>query len=389
MLAKQGDIRFEVVKVCDLIYFMENFFRNSVGQVMAPISRRRAIGMAHNPFADSDDPGLIVAYDREKVIAHYCLVPGFLETSEGRSKVIWGSALYVHPSYRSGGQVFLNLIRTVFSFETDFVISGFTEDVHQIYKALDFREPKPLETCTLNISKLDLFGSALWLARDRGKISESLSKLAARVAPAMRLLVYRPVKALYFDRLARVAKKQLERIRFCEVQRVQARAETPRTAPHFVRGTQSVNWMLEYPWIAEGAAPTDPPYYFFDYREEFFRYYAIEFDNPEGELAGYLTFSIQSGAGRTELKLTDFSVRNQKDLATVFWIAALYAARHGVDHFEAAFALHPFMIQMPFSRFLVRSGRRHYLCHLIEGGALEKVIGQLDLQYGDGDCAFT
>jgi hypothetical protein len=173
------------------------------------------------------------------------------------------------------------------------------------------------------------------------------------------------------------------------VQEVQAQAETQSRLPHFVRGPKAVNWMLNYPWVMEGARPSDPPYYFCDYREDSFRYYAIEFDSTDGSLAGYLTFSIQAGEGRTELKLTDFSVRNQKDLGTVFWIAALYAARHGVDHFEAASAVSPFMTQIPLARFLVRSGRRHYLCHLIEGGALEKVIDQLELQYGDGDCAFT
>jgi hypothetical protein len=389
----QGGIRIEVVRVSDLTRFAEEFFRNPAGQVMAPISRQRAIGMTHNPFADPDDPGLIVAYDREKVVAHYCIVSGVLKTSEGSSKVLWGSALFVHPDYRAR-QVFLDLIRRVFSFQTDFVISGFTEAVHRIYKVLGFRELKPLGTCMINVSKLDFFGATLWLARDRGKISESVWKIANTVAPAMRLLVYRPLRLLYFRLLARAAKKKLEGIGFREVQRVQPRAETPPVLPHFVRGIEGTNWMLEYPWVLESAtrpgSPSDPPYYFFDYREDLFRHYAIEFDDRDGNLAGYLAFSIQAGGGGNRvLNLTDFSARNKKDLATAFWVAALYAARYRVDHFEAASAMSPFMTQTPLARFLVRSGFRRYLCHAVKGGRLEKVSDQLELQYGDGDCAFT
>ena len=386
------NVRIEVVRVSDLTRFAEDFFRNSAGQMMAPISRQRAAGMKHNPFADPNDPGLIVAYDGEKVVSHYGIVPGLLKTRDGYSKVLWGSALFVHPDYRAS-RVFLDLIRTVFSFRTDFVISGFTDAVHRIYKTLGFRELKPLEIWTINVAKLDFFGATLWLARDRGRISESVWKIASTAAPAMRLFFYRPLRILYFKWLASGAKRQLNGIRFREVSRIQSGGESVPVNAHFVHGAEAVNWMLAHPWVLESAtrpgADGDPPYYFYDYREDLFRHYAIEFDNLDGELAGYLAFSIQAGKGSAIFKLTEFSARDIRDLSTVFWLAALYAARHRVDHFEAASTMRPFMAQIPLARFLVRSGYRRYLCHPIKGGQLEKVMDQLDLQYGDGDCAFT
>ena len=386
-------IHIEIVRVRNLTQFAENFFRNPAQQVMAPISRQRAIGMTHNPFADPDDPGLIVAYDDEKVVAHYCIVSGFLQTSEGCSKVLWGSALFVHPSYRAGGQVFLDLLKTVFSFQTDFVISGFTDVVYEIYKMLGFRELKPLGLCTINISKLDVFSAALWLARDRGKISVSAWRMANMAAPAMRLLFYFPLRILYHRLLAREAKKNLKGIQFREVERLQPQGEAPLQSPHFVRGAKAVNWMLENPWVLESATKpgfsNDPPYYFYDYREDMFRNFAVEFDDLKGDCAGYLAFSVQAGNGVADLKVTDFSVRSKNDLATVFWIAALYATRYRVDHFEAASTLGPFMRGTPLASFLVRPGTRRYLAHAIKGGQLEKVMDQLELQYGDGDCGFT
>ena len=387
----EGGIRIEVIQVRDIIRFVEKFYRNPAGQVMAPISRQRALGMAHNPFADPCDPGLIVAYASEKVVANYGIVPGLLRTREGSSKVLWGSALFVHPDYRAR-RVLFDLIRTALSFEVDFVISGFTDAVYQIYKVLGFRDLKPLEVCWLAVSRLDLFGAALSLARQRGKIPEPVLKIAGTLTLVTRPLVYRPLRFLYLRWLAHAARKELAGIAFREVRRVQPAAATPPAAPHFVRGIEGVNWMLEYPWVLEresalGSA-SDPSCFFNDLQDSF-RYYAIEFDDLRGRLAGYLAFSIQTDEGRLTLKLTDFSVRTERDLAIVFWIAALYTARHQVDHFQAASAISPFMTQAPLARFLVHSGTRRYLCHAVKGGRLEKVVGELERQYGDGDCAFT
>jgi GNAT superfamily N-acetyltransferase len=392
-LAK-SDIRIEVIQVGDLIRFAEEFFRNPGEQVMAPISRQRARGMAHNPFADPRDPGLIVAYAREKVVAHWSIVPGLLKTREGSSKVLWGSALFIHPDYRARG-VLLNLIRTALSFEEDIVSTGVPEAVYQIYKVLGFRELKPLEVCWLIVSRPDLFGTALSFARRRSKIPEAILKIADTLTPVTQLLAYRPrpTRLLYLRWLAHAAKKELAGIAFREVQRVQPAAATPPTSPHFVRDAEAVNWMLEHPWVLErktapGSA-SDPPFFFNDLRDSF-RHYAIEFDDSLGRLAGYLAFSIQADRRiKRTLKLTDFNVRTEKDLAIVFWIAALYSARHRVDHFEASSAISPFMTQLPLARFMVRSSLRRYLCNAVKGGQLEKVFGELEPQYGDGDCPFT
>jgi len=212
------------------------------------------------------------------------------------------------------------------------------------------------------------------------------------LTPVARLLVYRPLRLVYLGWLARAARKELTGIVFREVQRVRPAAATPPPLPHFVRGVEATNWMLEYPWVLERAtAPgssSDPPYYFSHLRDTF-RHYAIEFDNLQGAFAGYLVFSIQADGANRVLKLTDFSARTNADMATAFWIATLFAARHRVDYFEAASAMNPFMTQVPLAGFLLRSGFRRYLCHAVKGGQLEKVLGELELQYGDGDCAFT
>jgi hypothetical protein len=384
-------IRIEVIQVKDLIRFSEHFFQNSAGQVLAPISRPRALGTANNPFADPHDPALIVAYDCNKVVGHYGIVPGLLKTPQGNSKVLWGSALFIHPDYRLRG-VFLDLIQTVYSFKMDFVITELNDAVYQIYKMLGFHELKPLEICWLNIAKLDLFVAARWFARNRVKIPEAVLKIADKLTPITRPVIHSPLRFLYLSWLAHAACKELAGIGFREVPRVRPEAVTPLGSSHFVRGAEAVNWMLEYPWLTQidsaADSASDPPYHFSE-RRDLFSYYAIEFDDLQGSLAGYLIFSIQAHSGIRILKLTDFSVCSNKDLATVFWIAALYAARHRVDHLYAASAMSPFMSRTPLSRFLVRSVPRRYLCKAVKGGRLEKVFDELELQYGDGDCVFT
>lgn len=381
--------RIDIIRISDLSDFVEEFFRHPEGQVIAPISRQRANGLVRNPFSSPDDPALLVAYDGRKVVGHYAIVPGLLRKGDTSEKVLWGSALYVHPDYRAGGAVFLQLIRTVTSLGPDFIISGFTEAVHEIYQVLGFVEPEPLGTCMINISKLDLFGSALWLARDRGRISGPIWKTGNLVAPAMKRLIYYPARAAFFRTLAGAARRNLKQIRFREVEELDEKFEWPLPAPHFVRGVRAINWMIGHPWVLEGARRSTPQFHFSDYREDFFRYHAIEFESGAGVPGGYLVFSVQSGAGSTVMKLTDFNVRTDEELKTVVWIALLYAGRYRVDHFETSAELYPHLLQIPFGNFLVRRGFRHYLFHLVPGGLLERVIGDLHLQYGDGDCAFT
>jgi hypothetical protein len=386
-------IRVEVIRVGDLMRFVDEFFRNPTGQVMAPISRQRALGIAHNPFADADDPALIVAYDGDKVVAHWCIVAGRVWMPEGSSKVFWGSALFVHRDYRAR-PVLLDLIRTVFTFKTDFLISGFSDTVYKIYRVLGFRELKPLKVCAIKVSKLDPFDAARKPrgGRGRGRISPWVWMIVDTLTPVTRLLVYRPLRFVYLGWLARRARRQLRCITFQEVQRVRPEAETPSAFPHFLRGVDAVNWMLAYPWVLENATalglPSDPPYYFSDVRAQF-RHWAVEFFDAQGRLAGYLTFSIQLDMGYRVLKLTDFSACSEKHLSTVSWIAALYVARHRVDYFEASSAMSPYMIQVPLARFLVRSDLRRYLYHTTECGPLKRVLSELELQYGDSDCAFT
>jgi hypothetical protein len=387
--ADAGSFAIQIVRISELTSFVETFFRHSHGQIIAPISRQRASGMVLNPFASPEDPALLVAYDGTRVIGHYSIVPGLLKTEDGEYRVLWGSALYVHPDYRAGGAVFLELIRTVLSFERDFIISGFTEAVHEIYRVLGFVEPEPLQTCMINVSKLDLFAAGLWLARDRGQIVERTWRLANRLAPALKWIIYYPARAIFFKALARKARMELAQVKFRDVAQVSESFERSLRPPYFVRGARAVNWMIGQPWVRDGACPTKPPYYFHDYREDFFRYHAVEFESTAGVPAGYVVFSVQSGQGTTVMKVTDFGVRDEAEIPAVLWIAMLYASRYRVDHFEAAADLYTDLARIPLASFLVRRGVRDYLCSPAEGGALERVLGQIRLQYGDGDCGFT
>jgi hypothetical protein len=376
-----------VVRVRDLERFVERFFSDPSGQMLAPISRHRAAGMAHNPFAHPDDPALLVAYDGQKIVAYHGILSGMLKSRQGISKVFWGTAVFVHPDYRTTN-VFLNLVRTALSFNEDYVISGFTDSLYRIYKALGFCELKPLETSSITVSNLNILANALWAARNRGVIPDAIWPLASRFSAVTRRLVYVPLRTFYFRRLFRMAKVHLVDIKYRERQRLERDAEMPLAHPAFVRGVAAVNWMLEYPWILQNSKPTFPPYFFSDVLDSF-RQYAIEFDNSNGIVSGYLAFSIQTAAGTRILKLTDFSAATQKDVESVFWIAAHYAARHQVDLIEASSAMKSFMAETPLARFLVCSGSRRYFCRAVKDSPLYEVLGDLQLQYGDGDCAFT
>jgi hypothetical protein len=238
--------RIEVIKVVDLDNFIKDFKKHSAEQNISPISRQRAVAMMNNPFADLNDPGLIIAYDDQRIVGYLGLLPGILWASEKSIKVLWGSALFVDPGYRDG-IVFLTLVRTALSFGLPYIITGFTKDVYNICKALRFRELKSFDTCGINISKLNLFEALLWRARKRRTITEATWKRLSSFAAAARLPLYFPLRALYLQWLRRKALKELKGITFREVEQVRLEAEVRPKAPHFVRGVAAVNWMQEHP----------------------------------------------------------------------------------------------------------------------------------------------
>jgi len=58
-------IRFEHIKVKDLPTFAEGVLCTAKQGQFVPISMQRAVAHAHNPYAEPDDVGLLVAVDAD------------------------------------------------------------------------------------------------------------------------------------------------------------------------------------------------------------------------------------------------------------------------------------------------------------------------------------
>lgn len=76
---KSEKIRLEKIKIKDLIEFTKKYNENKSEDDLAIISEQRALAHFHNPNADENDTGLILAYKENICVGYLGLMPGIVE----------------------------------------------------------------------------------------------------------------------------------------------------------------------------------------------------------------------------------------------------------------------------------------------------------------------
>lgn len=381
-------IRIETVKVRDLYAFACRFFENPAGQVIAPISKIRALAHSRNPCAGPDDIGLFVAYDGDKCVGYRGMLPGLFSVNGQLSKVSWASSIYVLPEYRKQ-RVTQELMNHWMSMGVDLTATGSTAAAMNLYRRSQFREGRPLPYLALKVENANIVAGVIRLCRQILKLSDNPTGFTAGWLEFFTSLT----KKWYYAIVTRRARRALRGVTLKEVAEIrpltggESSSQSPR--PHFPRDVAVINWMIRDLWFSVGGEPCRPPYYFTDVRE-FFRYIPLEIhDTRAGVVCGFVVLSVSETERRTVLKVLDWHVTEPASRATVFWIACRFAAEHQVDRVEFPMELSPWRNQLPWAgRTVVATDRQYYFHPARPDSPLAGALDTLECRFCDSDLAF-
>lgn len=257
---------------------LEDFARSSLvdpafSQV-APISLVRARAQANNPLADPEDLALVVAFDGDRCIGYHGVLPGYLNTSTGRSKIYWLVTFYLDPDYRGRG-CGKQLVQAIQETGIDLVATGLTKGAVGVYRSLGFSELGELPFGQLRVDRLQL--------ANRAKAGTGMHRLLRRVDAWYYLLAK---KSLYgfACRESRIPKhRRPEAFEWQPPERRQSRSGQPGRASSFERGPATIGWMLQYPWIvSRDDTGEDVKNYYFSRVRDRFEFVVLELAGRDG-----------------------------------------------------------------------------------------------------------
>lgn len=392
----ENEIRYEHIKVKDLIPFAENVISKSASGQFIPISMQRAVAHAHNPYAAKDDIALLVAIDSdEEVVGYFGILPLLLREGGDYHKVHWFTTWNVSAKVRGrgvGGQ----LMAEALTLGQDFLIVG-SVHARRVCQKYGFWEREPLIYYWLDPSGMAQLNPLVWLRRGARKLlrllrihkkievhspwTEALTKKAAPLT-----------QKIFSSRLEKVEAQLSEGFRFEEVDQIHT---DPAIAPHrpaieLHRAVEAVNWMLAYPWVVEsGASVTENMDYYFSDARPIYRQIAVEVYNPADEYLGFVVFSVSAKGERTTLKTRDFRFSQPSYERVVLGLALRYARHFDAVNIEipAEIAAH---LPNQLRKLLLQPKERIYQCMpKSEDSPLAQLWPEISLHLWDGDMAFS
>jgi len=388
-------VRIEKIKVKDLYQFAcEVSNKLSEGDVV-PITKQRALAYANNPYADSDDIGLLVAYIKNRCIGYLGIMPGLLKINARFLKVYWFSTFFVATQLRQRGLGSI-LVKEAFSLNYDFLATSMSKFSKRVFIRSGMQEFGPLEYYTIDFRLSNPFGLLFRLFRQvlrklelESHIINSLIMQTDRYyLPFIKNICYwfiaRSLKTMddardyHYEEMNKLKEEDLDKI------------QNNRPAVEFYRGIDAINWMLEYKWTKKTAEaePLDYRYLFCELRDIFSFYSLKVYSADRKDYKGFMVLSFSSKSSHSVLKVLDFNI---SDDASKFasYLVLKYASIHRASCIELpnSFFLHT--RNLLFLRPLSIKKRRPYLIYpKVKESELINRYKEISLSYCDGDSAF-
>jgi len=388
-------IKIEKIKLKDICNFAQKALSLPPYQVVVPISMRRALSQAKNPYGRPDDIALLVAFSADRCVGYHGLLPGLFNQGDRLNRVHWATAFYVSPEFR-GRKIGRRLLEEIKNLKLDFIVTQMTESAERAYRNTGYKDIGSLTYFQLRADRLDipatLFGTA----------GPGLDKITRRPKPLtgglkrMRHAIYRGVKSVFYSIAIKDQRHLEQRFKWTVVDRIDESCRRPDTGhsnlPSFFKGIEAVNWMLQNPWVVSkkpGEKKTQN--YYFSETRDIFKYMAIEIYRLEDRRPdGFMVLSVSHKKEKTRIKLLDFHLQNEKDPGIVGYPLLKYAKKFLADRIEYPDYLAAYFQSLPWTKKLIKRQTRQYLFHSCSNASpLAVSQGKILFDYCDGDTAFT
>ena len=395
-------IRIERIKVKDIYQFACRIVDRTKQDEVLPITKHLALALAKNPYADEDDPALVVAYVGDRCAGYIGLFPGLLRTGDRYSKVFWGCTLFVAPEFRPIG-IGGFLIKNLLSMKIDFVGAWGSEMAENIWRRLGLlghlgpRDVYVLETKKLLMLSIDekllwflhnFLGDLKYLSGFIHRMIEMIKRVKEQIIyPALKRVYYRlllvrygrHLKKIYFEEIDEIPKDVLDRRQY-------------RPVAEFHRGVEWINWKLRYRMMLN-YDEVDVSYanYHFGGLRDLFKYIALNvYSYDRKEYKGFLVLSICIHKSKTKIKILDFHFHELSDTQYIFLLSLRYAEMYKADYIILPNQLAHHFIEKKMTRIILGLRQHYYVIRpQNEESPLAKSLNEIELSLCDGDYSLT
>jgi len=390
------EIRIERIKVKDLVQFAKQTISSASYGQLIPITTQRAIAHSHNPYAESEDIGLLVAYSGNECVGYFGILPILLQHGSEYSKVYWFSTWLVSPKFR-GKSIGSLLMEDALSLDKDYMIVG-SGPARKVCQRFGFYEFEPLIYYYLDMSAMECLNPLTLVFRFLRKLLSSTAIHVNIPNDFTRFVdkLLSPLTKHYFYWISNnIGQEKLETYRYREVNEVNDHGldlDANLGDVAFYRNTAVVNWMLRYPWVVEhGESLTEGlGYYFTDVRERFHNFAIELYVSDTQDFVGFITMSFSIISGIKVLKVIDIRIEKEGDIYCVFPLAIRYAKKFLADRIEIPESVAKTITSRTIKKLVLHEKHRIYQCHpRSEFSPLGIYWRDIELNYCDGDMAFT
>ena len=342
------------IKLKNLAEFARSTIADPTFENVAPISLLRAESQSKNPQGEPEDIALLLALHENRCVGYHGLLPGGLKYGNRISKVYWLVTFYMAGASR--GQGFgRQLVAQIQNANVDLVTTGITAAAAGVYRRAGFRPLGELPYFQLRPANRDALTTVLQNLRPLEKTftSKSTIRLSGKKLQAASRLV---------------------------------------SDTRFLRDTESINWMIQNPWVVSRQdARQDVNNYYFSRVRDLFKFIALDIFTPDAAVSkGYLILSISRHRSQTTLKVLDCFFFDPQDIFIAGYYAIRYAREYRADRLEFPPVLDNFLAQYVCPTLRVKRKKRLYLYYpRSTESPLARLADQITLDYCDSDTAFT
>jgi GNAT superfamily N-acetyltransferase len=387
------NIDIKPVYLKDLFSFAQGFAKADGSGRIAPMTLQRARAQMKNPYARDNDIVLFVAYKKKQCIGYLGQIPGLLVTECEKHRVFWGSTFYMADQYRGMGigTRLLNQLRLV---PQDFVVTRITAPAYSSLIKYGMKVLGELNYLQLRVEKTHLLGRFFEGLKNYSRPSTARQQSGTNIEKIEKHLC-KLEKLIFYRFCSRFADHRAADYKFQRVPGVTASDffENPILySPLFYRGPAVINWMLQHKWVySEQKKTADMPRYHFSGFRQFFSYIPLKlyFKNFR-QYKGFVILCISISKRKRVLKILDHSLENNNVIPAVCAVTLLYAERYQVDRVEFPERMGQYLEQKTlYKRFLKEQTREYLFFPKNQNSPLERLKGEIQFDYCDGDIAFT
>ncbi len=343
---------------------LNDFARSSLSDPrfadVSPISLIRALAQSQNPHADPDDITLVVGYENNRCVGYHGVLPGYLSSEAGLSKIYWLVTFFLTPACRGKGYG-KQLVQEIQKTGVDLVTTGITDAAEGVYRSVGFQTLGELGYYRINTDGSQKVPPGFWRPDSWEGLSERQRNYEARQVQTIGKLAGN-------------------------------RTGQPALLPAFLRDLEVQNWMLLHPWVvSRNEAKSDVENYYFSRVRDRFNFIALEFYAQNGnQPVGYMILSVSSRKSKTVLKILDVFMPTPEDCSVSAYYGLKYSKKYQAQRLEFPSQLGPFFLKQPLLKGLVKKKKRLYLYYPGQTASpLAQNASKIELNYCDGDTAFT